>query len=110
MALVEARDGPSDSSVIFDDVITGKGRSLNILLQYGSVLLLYANVLTCESGELRPGETLTVEAVVEHQKQALYSVCFTFLCPLIPGANCPDLYWRTVYQSSKAGSATLPDL
>jgi hypothetical protein len=36
MALVEARDGPSDPSVTFDDVIAGKGKGLNILLQYGS--------------------------------------------------------------------------
>jgi hypothetical protein len=33
MALVEARNDPS---VVFDDVIAGKGRGLNILLQYGS--------------------------------------------------------------------------
>jgi hypothetical protein len=32
MALVEARDGPSDPSVAFDDVIAGKGKGLNILL------------------------------------------------------------------------------
>jgi hypothetical protein len=32
VALVEARDGLSDPSVIFDDVIAGKGRGLNILL------------------------------------------------------------------------------
>jgi hypothetical protein len=37
MALVEARNDPS---VVFDDVIAGKGRGLNILLQYGSRSLL----------------------------------------------------------------------
>ena len=34
MALVEARNDPRD--VMFDDVIAGKGRGLNILLQYDS--------------------------------------------------------------------------
>ena len=33
MALVEARSNPS---VVFDDVIVGKGKGLNILLQYSS--------------------------------------------------------------------------
>jgi SpoVK/Ycf46/Vps4 family AAA+-type ATPase len=85
MAVVEARDGLCDPSLAFDDVIAGKGRGLNILLQYGSVLLLYAKVLTYESGELGLGKTLTAEAVAEHQKRALYSVCFTFLHPLMAG-------------------------
>jgi AAA+ superfamily predicted ATPase len=85
MALVEARDGPSDPSMTFDDVIEGKGKGLNILLQYGSALLLYVNVLTCESGEPGLGKTLTAEAVAEYRKKALYSVCFTFLHPLMPG-------------------------
>lgn len=48
MALVEACDSPSDPSVTFDDVIVGKGKDLNILLQYGSALLLYVNMLACE--------------------------------------------------------------
>jgi hypothetical protein len=34
MALVEARNDPGD--IMFDDVIAGKERGLNILLQYGS--------------------------------------------------------------------------
>jgi Cdc6-like AAA superfamily ATPase len=70
--------------VAFNNVVVGKGKGLNILLQYGSVLLLYTNVLTCESGEPGLGKTLTVEAVAKHLKQALYSVCFTFLHPPIP--------------------------
>lgn len=37
MALVKAR---SDPSMVFDNVIVGKGRGLNILLQYGSRLFL----------------------------------------------------------------------
>jgi hypothetical protein len=44
MALVESRN---DSSVIFDDVIPGKGQGLNILLQYGSTsffVLVFANI------------------------------------------------------------------
>jgi hypothetical protein len=32
IALVEARDSPSDPSVTFDDVIEGKGKGFNILL------------------------------------------------------------------------------
>ena len=32
IALVEARDSLSDSSVTFNDVIIGKGKGLNILL------------------------------------------------------------------------------
>jgi SpoVK/Ycf46/Vps4 family AAA+-type ATPase len=37
------------------------------------------------SGEPGLGKTLTAEAVAEYRKKALYSVCFTFLHPLIPG-------------------------
>ena len=44
MALVEARNGPCDraaqDSFQFDDIITGKGRGLNILLQYDGTLSL----------------------------------------------------------------------
>ena len=43
MALVEAR---SDPSVAFDDFVAGKGKGINMLLQYGLVLLIYLNILT----------------------------------------------------------------
>jgi hypothetical protein len=43
MALVEAR---LDSSVAFDDFVAGKGKGINMLLQYGLVSLIYLNMLT----------------------------------------------------------------
>jgi hypothetical protein len=32
MALIKARNSPSNPSITFDNVITGKGKGLNILL------------------------------------------------------------------------------
>ncbi|PMD21103.1 P-loop containing nucleoside triphosphate hydrolase protein [Hyaloscypha hepaticicola] len=55
MALVEACNDPS---AVFDDVIAGKGRGLNILLH----------------GRPGLGKTLTVEAVAELLKRPLYSI------------------------------------
>jgi SpoVK/Ycf46/Vps4 family AAA+-type ATPase len=72
MALVEAQNDPS---VVFDDVIAGKGKGLNILLQYGSMLI----VLTYKSDKPGVGKTLTAEAVAELLKRTLYSVCSTAL-------------------------------
>lgn len=43
MALAESR-GPGASTARFDDFVTGKGKGLNILLQYGSKFL---RSLTC---------------------------------------------------------------
>ncbi|KAH6667467.1 hypothetical protein B0J14DRAFT_444099, partial [Halenospora varia] len=55
MALVESRN---DSSVMFDDVIAGKGQGLNILLH----------------SQPGVGKTLTAEAVAEFLQLPLYSV------------------------------------
>ena len=71
MALVEAR---LDPSVEFDDCIVGKGKGINMLLQYGPTLLIYVNLLTWKSGPPGVGKTLTAEAVSEHLKRPLYSV------------------------------------
>lgn len=49
MALVEAR---LDPSVEFDDCIVGKGKGINMLLQYGPMSLIYLNLLTWKSGPL----------------------------------------------------------
>jgi Cdc6-like AAA superfamily ATPase len=71
MALVEAR---LDPSVAFDDFVAGKGKGINMLLQYGLVSLIYLNMLTWKSGPPGVGKTLTAEAVSEHLKRPLYSV------------------------------------
>jgi AAA+ superfamily predicted ATPase len=72
MALVEARNDPS---AVFDDVIMGKGRGLNILLQYVPSRFFMSIALICESGQPGLGKTLTAEAVAEFLKRPLYSVC-----------------------------------
>jgi len=48
MALVEARNGQADqeSDFSFDDFISGKGRGLNILLQYDGSLSTLSHALT----------------------------------------------------------------
>ena len=76
MALVEAR---LDPSVEFDDCIVGKGKGINMLLQYGPTLLIYINLLTWKSGPPGVGKTLTAEAVSEHLKRPLYSVSIHLL-------------------------------
>jgi hypothetical protein len=43
MALMEAC---LDPSVAFNDFIAGKGKGINMLLQYGLVSLIYLNTLT----------------------------------------------------------------
>ncbi|KAG0645018.1 26S proteasome regulatory subunit [Hyphodiscus hymeniophilus] len=66
MALVEARNGRAlqDLRFIFDDIVVGKGRGLNILLH----------------GYPGLGKTLTAEAAAEHLKRPLYSVRWPALC------------------------------
>jgi hypothetical protein len=81
MALVEARDGPSDPSVTFDDVITGKGKGLNLLLQYGSALLLYVNVLTCEQWRTRTREDLDSRGSRRALEKGPLFGMFYFLAP-----------------------------
>ena len=73
MALVEARFDPS---VEFDDCIVGKGRGINMILQCSPCILIYLHLLTGKSGPPGVGKTLTAEAVSEHLKKPLYSVCF----------------------------------
>jgi len=58
MALAESRKGASDNTlsdgigernkrgVPFDDFVEGKGRGINILLQYGLAVFLYLHALT----------------------------------------------------------------
>ncbi|CZR69933.1 uncharacterized protein PAC_19834 [Phialocephala subalpina] len=89
IALVEAR---MDPSVVFDDFVRGKGKSLIVLLQYGSTPLLLNYALTSESSPLGVGKTFTVEAVSEHLKRPLYSLCLC-ISPqvgILLGNNVPD--------------------
>ena len=79
MAVVEARDSRvyqgSSIEFEFDDIIPGKGRGLNILLQYSSPSSVSLPALTHDqSGSPGLGKTLTAEAVSEHLKRLLYSV------------------------------------
>lgn len=48
MALVEARNGQADQELdfSFDDFVSGKGRGLNILLQYDGSLSTLSHALT----------------------------------------------------------------
>jgi hypothetical protein len=57
----------------FDDFIEGKGRGLNVLLQYGSSSFTprYADMY---SGPPGVGKTLTAEALLVHLKRPLYSI------------------------------------
>lgn len=90
MALVKAR---LDLSLEFNDFVKGKGKGLNILLQYGFLYTdsLY-NGLIYKSGPPGVGKTFTAEAVSEHLKRPLYSVGFSFLYPAKRKPNRPDLY------------------
>lgn len=75
-------------TVPFDDVIDGKGRGLNILLQcvgQGLPLLL---CLTHASGPPGVGKTFTVEATSELFELPLYSVSMVYCSGLSP-ANLP---------------------
>jgi hypothetical protein len=79
MAFVEARQGGmcQATGIEFDDIIPGKGRGLNILLQYSDLpasLAVITRTNSQSSGNPGLGKTLTAEAVSEHLKRPLYSV------------------------------------
>jgi hypothetical protein len=108
MALVEAR---LDLSLEFDDFVEGKGKGLNILLQYG---FLYTdslhNGLTYKSGPPGVGKTFTAEAVSEHLKRPLYSVGFSFLYLAKHKPNRLDLYWGITSRYNRTRRPTLSNL
>ena len=62
----------------FDDIIDGKGRGLNILLQYVDrdhpIIASSLTSLTSPSGPPGVGKTFTVEATAERFNLPLYSV------------------------------------
>ena len=68
----EKRSQPA--TVPFDDFVAGKGRGLNVLLQYAAEVLFHLHILTRNSGPPGVGKTLTAEALSEHFKRPLYSV------------------------------------
>jgi hypothetical protein len=90
MALVKAR---LNLSLKFNDFVKGKGKGLNILLQYGFLYTdsLY-NGLTYKSGPLRVGKTFTIKAVFKHLKRPLYLISFSFLYLVKYKLNRLDLY------------------
>jgi Cdc6-like AAA superfamily ATPase len=74
MALTRSRIGET-ANAIFDDIVKGKGRGLNILLQYGFKVAIPSIYTDMNSGPPGVGKTLTAEAISEHFHRPLYSVC-----------------------------------
>lgn len=68
-----------DPSVVFDDFVAGKGKGINILLQYCSTSFIYLNVLTEKSGPPGVGKTVTAEAVSKRLKRPLILSMFSVL-------------------------------
>ena len=74
MALAHSRIGEITGAT-FDDVVEGKGRGLNILLQYSLKVTIPSMYADMNSGPPGVGKTLTAEAISEHFHRPLYSVC-----------------------------------
>lgn len=64
-----------NSSERFNDIVQGKGKELNILLQYAIKLNVYKPTTNTKySGPPGVGKILTAEAILEHFQRPLYIV------------------------------------